>query len=102
MLKFNKFNSRGPGGWIRTCKFWTIEIYTYKYEKSQQNNGQKFRYKQKIISHNRNKGTIKAISKCQYLKTHFFYIFARGRSDFGGLPLFFVGGGGWISGKSYD
>ena len=47
------------------------KIYTYKYEKSQQNNGQKLQNKQKIKSHNKNKGTIKALSKCQYHKTYF-------------------------------
>jgi len=33
-------------------------------------------------------------------ETHFLDFFARGRSDFGGLPRFFFGGSGWFSGKS--
>ena len=57
--------------WKDTTKKVNNKIYTYKYEKSQQNNGQKFKYKQKIKSHDKNKGTIKAISKCQYHKTFF-------------------------------
>ena len=50
-------------------KKWTIKFNTWKYEK--QINGQKFKYKLTIKSHNKNKVTIKAIPKCQNHKTYF-------------------------------